>query len=84
MTKTIIKIWPPTKNRTSTHQKWRDETGQKYLTISNEYTVETQIYYANSAWKIVAPCDTNPGPPESHDETITKNGFVIVGEYEEN
>ena len=49
MTKTIIKIGRTTKNRTSTHQKWRDETGQKYLTISNEYSVETQIYYANSA-----------------------------------
>ena len=84
MTKTIIKIGPPTKNRTGTHQKWRDETGQKYLTISNEYTLETQIYYANSAWKIVAPCDAESGPPESHDETITKNGFVIVGEYEDN
>lgn len=84
MTKTIIKIGRPTKNRTCTHQKWADENGQRYLTISSEYTAETQIYYANTAWKIVAPCDTDPGPPESHDETITKADFIIAGEYEAN
>lgn len=84
MAQTIIKIGGPVKTRTGSFQKWRDETGQRYITISDDYSVETEMFFTNSEWKVIAPCDVETGPPESHDETVCQNGFIIVGDFEDN
>lgn len=83
--KTIIKIGDKSINPRSgaVRQKWRDETGNYYVTsaVRNGWASETLMFNSDDSGDVTDWTDIGNSVYGDHEGAVRDAGFVIVGEF---